>query len=272
MTRPMPEHGTRARYMRGCRCIPCAGENSRYCKQQKFKVHRSGPARLDPAPVTARINHWVGLGYSHGQIATAAGVSRRIIDSHAKGKLKKINPDSARKILAVRLDASVIPDYLPIDATGSMRRLRALMVMGHPLKAIAAETGHRSGALSKILNGHAVGVRRSTAKDIAALYQRWADTPGPCLRTKLRAAREGWESPLAWGDDIDVPDSLPDTDTPVTKTGMRELAAERLVEMRLLASAGAQPEQIAERLGVTVGYVRKRLINHLPQLYLELTA
>lgn len=268
MTRPMPDHGTRARYMRGCRCTDCFDANGRYCKAYRTAAHRSGgPKRLDPTPVVMRIRFWEQRGYSHSQLASAAGLARRVIDAHAKGELKTINPDSARRILAVRLDDSIIPKYLPVDATGTMRRLRSMSVVGHPLKDIAAATNHRSGALSKILNGHSVGVRGTTARDIAALYETWQHQVGLCKRTRLRAEREGWHGPDAWDDNIDDPKARPEL--PLTT---REQARERLADIVLLATAGATPDQIAARTGLSVDYVRDRFKAELPVTYRELAS
>lgn len=271
MTRPMPEHGTRPRYMRGCRCTDCFNANGRYCKAYRTRAHRTNgqPKRLNPAPVVTRIHYWENRGYSHSQIAAAAGLARRVIDAHAKQQLKTINPDSAHKILAVRLDNSAIPDYLPVDATGTIRRLRALSIGGHRLKDIAAEAGHMPGALSKILNGHAQHVRGTTANDIARVYKAWKDRPGPSKRERLRAEREGWHGPLAW-DDIDDPNEQPNGGTPATGIGKRQIAEDRTADIVLLATAGATPEQIAARTGLTVDYVRDRFRAELPTTYREL--
>lgn len=267
MTRPMPEHGTRARYMRGCKCEPCYEANGRYCKAYRTHAHRTGgkSKRLDPAPVTRRIHYWESQGYSHSQIARAAGVARRVVDAHAKGELPSINPDSARRILAVRLDDSAIPDYLPVNAVGTMRRLQALAVVGHRVKDIAAASGHMPGALSKILNGHCTGVRGATAQDIAAVYETWQYQPGSCERTRRRAAREGWHGPDAWDDNIDDPTAQPEI-----PLSAREQAQQRTTDIVLLATAGATPEQIAARTGLSVDYVRDRFKAELPTTYREL--
>lgn len=264
MSRPMPEHGTRARYMRGCRCTDCYDANGRYCKAYRTHAHRTGglSKRLNPAPVTRRIRYWESQGYSHGQIARAAGVARRVVDAHAKGELPSINPDSARRILAVRLNDSVIPDYLPVNSVGTVRRLRALAVLGHRVKDIAAASGHMPGALSKILNGHSTGVRGATAQDIATVYEAWQHQAGPCERTRRRAAREGWHGPDAWDDNIDDPAAEPER--PLTA---RQQAQQRTAEIVLLATAGATPEQIAARTGLSVDYVRDRFKAELPTTY-----
>lgn len=268
--RPVPDHGTRARYVRNCRCEACCSANGRYCKEYRTQAHRTGRGRrVDAGPVTARIRHWEAGGYSHTQIAAAAGVSRRVIDSYAKAEFSKINPASACKILAARLDATNIPDYQPIDATGTVRRLRALLVLGHRLKDIAEATDHAPAVLSKILNGHTDRVRKGTASSISGLYEKWRHLPGPCVRTRSRAEREGWHGPLAW-DNIDDPTetALP----PVRATNKQERAAQRAAEVLHLARSGVPFAEIAERLGVRPTYVRDHIRAHHPRLFLELTA
>lgn len=264
MTRPLPDHGTRARYLRGCSCTACADASFRYMKNQRLFVHANGHGlRVDPAPVRARIQYWKDRGYGHAQIADAAGVSRRIIDAHAKGAHPAINPASARKILAAHVGKHNVSDYLPIDAAGTRRRLQALMVIGHPLNRIAAQTGHHSESLGRIANGHYGQVRPGTAEDIATLYERWQDTPGACVRTKKRAAKEGWNGPDAWGDDIDNPDAVP----VIRQASNAQLAGERRVEALHLADAGVALQEVAERVGLTVPYVRTIIRDERPVLY-----
>lgn len=268
--RPMPDHGTRARYVRNCRCDACFAANGRYCKEYRTQVHRTGRGRrVDAGPVIARIRHWQACGYSHTQIAAAAGVSRRVIDSYAKAESSKINPASACKILTARLSANNIPAYQPIDATGTVRRLRALQVLGHRLKDVAQATDHAPAVLSKILNGHMGRVRKSTASSIADLYEEWRHLPGTCARTRARAEREGWYGPAAW-DDIDDPTE--EALEPGRPIGKQERAAQRAAEVVHLARSRVSFAEIAERLGLRPGYVRDHIREHHPRLFLELTA
>lgn len=44
----MPDHGTRARYSRGCRCEPCRGANAAYDRALRAKAGLPDPK---PAPV-----------------------------------------------------------------------------------------------------------------------------------------------------------------------------------------------------------------------------
>lgn len=271
--RPEPQHGTRARYMRGCPCGPCKAAHGRYCKEYRSHAHQTNGKgkRLDAAPVTERIRHLEACGYSHTQIASAAGVARRVIDSHARAQYPTISPNCARRILNVRLGPDNIPAHQPVDSTGTVRRLRALLVLGHPLKDIADATGHAPNAISKVLNGHMTQVRSGTARDIADLYSTWRHRPGHCLRTRLRAAREGWHSPLAWGD-IDDPACEPDPDMPEPEITPRQRAAQRLEEIEHLARARVPLHEIAGRLALSPDYVRDRLRENHPRLFLELTA
>jgi hypothetical protein len=83
---------------------------------------------------------------------------------------------------------------LTVDATGTRRRLHALMVLGWPTSAIGAELGVSEDAVKLwTWNGR---VRLETAAKVAALYDRWWDRPGPSKRTAAYAARKGWLVPM----------------------------------------------------------------------------
>ena len=70
--RPLPAHGTRARYQRGCGCVPCRAANSQY------EIRR----RRVPRPCVAasrakRLLHCLWLeGYSRQAVARAFGTQR----------------------------------------------------------------------------------------------------------------------------------------------------------------------------------------------------
>lgn len=184
----------------------------RYCKEWRVATARGTKFRVPNGPVADRIQHWLDQGHSYTQIAAAAGCSRRTVSGIVAAAHPTCNHDTARKILAARLGAADVPEYQPVDATGTRRRLRALMAIGHSLISIARELRHAVGALSKVVNGHYPMVRGTTARAVAALYRLWSARPGRCVRSRTRAAAEGWPGPLAWDRDIDDPNAQPETD------------------------------------------------------------
>lgn len=99
------------------------------------------------------------------------------------------------------------------DATGTIRRLRALIAMGQPPIPIACHLSITEEQLWVLLGGSRNTVPRSTADAAAELFESlWdlrVDSP---LADQMRevARHQGWVGPLAW-DDIDDPHEAPNT-------------------------------------------------------------
>jgi len=130
----------------------------------------------------------------------------------------------------------------PVDATGTIRRLRALAAMGWPMKQLAAMSGVAMPTISYLMHHRRATVYSRTAAKVAALYDELSMKEGNSQRSRLRARRHGWAPPLAWDDEtIDDPNaSFPE------KFGeMRELGFSDLV--------------IAQRLGIKPGSLLRQL-------------
>lgn len=153
-----------------------------------------------------------------------------------------------------------------IDATGSRRRIQALIANGWDTDTIAAHLGWSDGqAARRIIR--ATYIFRSTADRIAELYDRIADQQGPSTRAARYAARQGWLGPLWWDDDtIDAPEDaevhlrrvpLPDVDSVVverlTSTNERPPAndAERYAAYCVLRDRGVSPSAVVDKLGLS---------------------
>jgi hypothetical protein len=90
------------------------------------------------------------------------------------------------------------------DATGTVRRIRALMRMGWTATQIAAHVGGSKQNIIQMTDGP--WVYPATARRVAAVYDRlWDKEPpgGRSVHTVNRAIRKGWAGPLHW-DDIDT--------------------------------------------------------------------
>ena len=122
-------HGTRLRYMSGCRCTPCRAANSRYeCERlaerkagRSNKVVSAGTARAHIARLRA-----AGLGTR--TIGDMAGVGRTIVMGIARG----VRPRCRQK--TVRAICEVSPfDALPgayVDAAHTWRLIGELLEAG----------------------------------------------------------------------------------------------------------------------------------------------
>lgn len=151
-------------------------------------------------------------------------------------------------------------------ATGSTRRLQALMALGWTANDIAAALPSAPEHVRDIARGARRRVLAATATGITDLYEKWSGTPGPSKIGRRRAAAKGWLPPLAWDDvDIDDPtvrpnlggstDELPDpVEVEAALNGgraWRDLRhADRTELIAVADRCGVKSAVLADRLGV----------------------
>jgi hypothetical protein len=265
-TRKLPDHGTYARAngspgrRAGCKCDRCAPVMRAAKKRQALNSALGRRARIDAAPARA----WLQvirptMGWHSLTLAT--GLNWHTLQNILTGEREQISHHTHRKIMAAR-PANEPDPGMYIDATGSIRKLRAMQVVGHSYRAMAELAESSDSRLQKIAYGHQPTVRYSLAKKIDAAYRELAHNPPPQGRastnTRRRAAAKRWHGPLAWDlATIDDPQVEPEADQPDPELKRHELAAQRRDEIELLASACISNEEIARRVGVTIGTVRE---------------
>ena len=216
-----------------------------------------------------------------GRLDAAADAT---LAEHSRGdtrETRRVRPDTATRILGIGMnDASRAP-HSRVDATGTRRRLHALIAIGWPGELLAAQLGRRPNSLHRSMTGESVTAR--TAHDVATLYERlWSTRPPRGTRdqraaaaARAHASAQGWLPPLAW-DDIDT-DPTPTPPTSRLPRGndidgiavQRALAGDNItyddltpVEqqevIRLLSARGTSIRDIAARLGTTKRTVSRR--------------
>jgi hypothetical protein len=212
--------------------------------------------RTDAAPAAAHVRTLLAAGWNLRQISDAADCAPRVVSYLAHDRQATTRKDIAERILAISPHPAPAPAQY-VDATGTVRRVRALVTMGYTLRQLSAEIGIWPANLARIARGELAQVTVGTADATAGVYRRLGRRPGPSRTAAARARRDGWHSPLAWGDDIDDPAVHPDTaETPGPELKRDELAAQRREEIWLLATAGADNDEIALRVGVAPSTVQ----------------
>jgi hypothetical protein len=153
-----------------------------------------------------------------------------------------------------------------VDATGTIRRLQALVFNGFTYPEIAEELGVDRTCVGHLIHDRPT-VHRRTAAAVAALYDRWSmtipvDDDVPRGRGQVRvherqrglARRHGWAGPLAWDDDtIDDPTAAPHGVYVATRP--RTEVDEAVVDLILSGRMPACRVTKAERLEVTRRWV-----------------
>lgn len=280
-------HGTRVAYVKDrCRCAACtaantAASNTRH-RQQTFG--RWAPF-VDAAPVREHVHQLRAAGIGTDQIAALAGVSPShvralIYPTHAgRPPISRVRPATADRVLSVTAQDTNRAARSLLDATGTRRRLQALMATGWTLHRLAEQLSRTPANLRRTLA--AEQVTAATAGAVRGLYDQLENTAPPADsdadRADARSCRDdalarGWLPPLAW-DDIDTDadpapapataaeESVDDIAAERAATGDHTItltAAEELEVVRRLTQNGRSTRQIAELLDTSSSTISRR--------------
>ena len=210
--------------------------------------------QLDPTPVRDHINNLREFGISIHTIAHLAGERRgalsQIIYPNHSEYLTWITPARAERILAVTFDLDRIPAGRNVDASGTRRRIEALMLAGWSQGHIARALGISRQRVSAYRSS--AHVEGATARAVRDLFEQWWDKPGPEIRATNKAIREGFAPAAAW-DDIDDPNATPDLGEPTKRTnggpGRPTAHVVEDIEWFLELNPYVTSTEIAQRLG-----------------------
>lgn len=243
-------------HIQGCDSPACALANYRYMSALRLD-HSRGIRRLrDAGPVLEHIQRLLANGWLVRQISEVSGVSVTAIRYVLYGQ-PTINRDRARAILAVPIGPAPANTDV-VDATGTIRRLRALACLGHTLDSIGAEVAMSRHRLGRIITGKYIEIDVETARAIAGAYRRMSTFRSDNPHTIRRARTQGWHGPLAW-DDIDNPNCEPEEAAPFEAAPKCERDPDRKREIEHLYLLNESVPAIAKRLGNTEKYVNDQL-------------
>ncbi|MEU2566579.1 helix-turn-helix domain-containing protein [Streptomyces althioticus] len=215
--KPLAEHGTTARAkgrpaagIPGCSCRPCRRAENAYDKRRRYLNQTGRTLMVDTAPVAAHLRDLFDAGAGWVQLAAVSGCSSSTIYNLLCEKNPQCRRTTANKLLAVR-PGDCIPDHRRTDATGTVRRTRALMARAHACRTISKACGVDHSVLSELLAGRIDVVTIALARRVDNGFRQLAGSTGDSVRSLNRARREGWAPPVAWDDDtIDDPNAHPE--------------------------------------------------------------
>jgi hypothetical protein len=257
-------HGTRPAYVKDqCRCIECRAANSAASRTAyRQRVLGRWEPFVDAAPARAHIQALREAGIGVDQIARLASISsshvRELVPHSRTGRrpIQQVRRDTAQRVLAVALTDANRASRSHVDATGTRRRLQALLAIGWTHTALAGELCRTTTSLTRSMTSETITAR--TARQVSDLYERlWDKQPHHATdgeQAAINAARalaaiHGWPPPMAW-DDIDA-DPSPCSEPPEVTEELDEIAIERAVAgdgMRLEHLTLAEQNEVVRRL------------------------
>jgi hypothetical protein len=256
------QHGTRPAYVRDqCHCIKCRAANAAASRgRNRDRAYGRWAPYVPADAVRAHIAALRAAGIGRLQIAALSGVDAshlRVIANGRAGRLQqRVRAHTAARVLAVQADEANQAPNCTIDATGTRRRLQAMVALGWPLAWLAERLGRHSTNLRRSLSSEQVSVR--TAADVAELYEQlWNTRTSPdtnrgrrAIAAALALATEyDWLTPLAW-DDIDH-DPTPPLPPRSAAGEVDEIAVELAItgrSVRLTQLTPAEQEEAVRRL------------------------
>ncbi|WP_346100445.1 hypothetical protein [Streptomyces olivaceiscleroticus] len=208
----------------------------------------AGRPRMVPAGPAAEHLRKLLSTLSGQQVARAAGVHPTVITRVASGERRMVQRGTAEKILAVPVTVRVTKGVVP--TFGASRRVRALYALGYMYQDIAQAIGSTPDCVADLAQGRRPGVSVHLDEAVRRVYDAWSMRVPPysreMVRTRNRAAKQGWVPPLAWDDDaIDDPRGVPvlDVERPAAETA-KNAAARFLMGESVVLSHVARREAV----------------------------
>lgn len=169
----MSGHGTRTRYVSGCRCEPCTEANrvyirelDRHHRRVAYGIEEPRPERVIDATEARDHLRWLAsVGVGSRVVAERTGLARGTVRDIITGEHANCLPKTAEKILAVgKYDRS---SGARVDAADTWRKIDELLARGWTKVAIARRISSPTALALQIGRDE---VRASTAQKVTALY------------------------------------------------------------------------------------------------------
>jgi hypothetical protein len=276
-------HGTRTAYVADrCRCPDCrrANRDASAARTRAIAFGRWTPF-VDAEPARAHIHRLRAAGAGIDQIVTRAGVASGTVralvygDPRTGKPVERIRPETEARLLTVGPDLPAAGAL--VDATGTVRRLQALVAAGWAVSLLAGHLGRRPASVRATMTR--ARVTAATAAEVALLYARLEHAGPPettpadrsrAATARAQAAARGW-APPPWWDDIDSdpapvqaadPGDARIDDVAVERAMVGEPVAlnpdEQAEAVRRLTARGLSVRRIADRLCISERTVSRR--------------
>ena len=139
-------HGTRVKYMAGCKCLPCRAANSRYeCGRARARLAGDWNGLVPAVAARRHLLRLSKLGVGRRAVAAACDVSVTIVASIRSGVRTQIRKRTQDRILGVTRHAVSDAALVPADET--WRQIDVLLEEGFTKAELARRLGFASPAL-----------------------------------------------------------------------------------------------------------------------------
>ncbi len=156
-------HGTRVRYLGGCRCSDCRQANTQYERdRQKARAEGDWNGIVDAAAARQHLLALADQGVGRRAVADASDVPGTILCEVRSGRKTKIRARTEKKILAVTV--AMAADHALVDAAPTWALIAELRAAGFTKTRIAKELKHNSRQLQ-------FGKKKLTVRNAAALQR-----------------------------------------------------------------------------------------------------
>lgn len=160
-------HGSRARYVSGCRCGACREANREYARLRT----KLPPNPLVPAGrVQAHIERLSARGIGKRAVADVAKTSVTTIGELRTGRKTKLRKETADRILAAKFEDCVDDRHL-VDAAPTKKLLAKLLAMGFTRTDLARRLGSTGKVPSLQLKSDKITA--ANARKVEALYREF---------------------------------------------------------------------------------------------------
>ena len=156
-------HGSRNRYLGGCRCLPCRAANSRY-ESIRMKLRRAGLANgiVSAAKTRKKLKRLSRAGVGFRQVAKVSGVASCILGAIVAGRQHRVRQETERRVMKVR--ATDKAAGTTVDATETWEHINWLLANGWRKAHISKAIGQGGRALQ-------LGAVRVTRRNALAIKQ-----------------------------------------------------------------------------------------------------
>lgn len=178
------EHGSKVRYMNGCRCRKCRAGNATY--EARLNVDRFwfGPNNLVPTDEVQRHLKWLAShGIGHKTVAKVCGVGKSTLADILWYGKAHIRRRRALRVLSLQPTLDIMPKTHKVQAGETLAKLQALAKMGIPRATVSRDGLGNMSALQACAKPTVIvrtAIRlRDYYERVMAVNRLWVSLHGP---------------------------------------------------------------------------------------------